>query len=232
MRKTWSMLLHETRWERLIMMRAESSLPLTIELLCSLEVDPSYGSRTLNIHATDSHTTLAFTLLGHVYRLTVGELAGHLGRYTLEETMDQEFHEAPFLFPENVDRVAFWAEHSSNPELFDVMSRASSISVQLVVGEPGAHRLWLFGYATLLVPRECRAHSAGQMLMRDLDVGMLRDAHIRRSLGSSSSESNTASSSTPVTSGASSQPPSRRSHSSSSRRLPSHYIHFSRGANP
>ncbi|VFQ96180.1 unnamed protein product [Cuscuta campestris] len=48
------------------------------------------------------------------------------------------------------------------------------------------------------------------MLMRDLDAGMLRNAHIRRRLGASSTESNAASSSAPSTSGASSQVSSRR----------------------
>ncbi|VFQ96811.1 unnamed protein product [Cuscuta campestris] len=49
-----------------------------------------------------------------------------------------------------------------------------------------------------------------QILMRDLDAGMLRNAHIRRRLGASSTESNGASSSAPSTSGASSQVSSRR----------------------
>ncbi|VFQ88368.1 unnamed protein product [Cuscuta campestris] len=49
-----------------------------------------------------------------------------------------------------------------------------------------------------------------QMMMRDLDAGMLRNAHIRRRLGASSTESNAASSSAPSSSGASSQVSSRR----------------------
>ncbi|VFQ59870.1 unnamed protein product [Cuscuta campestris] len=49
-----------------------------------------------------------------------------------------------------------------------------------------------------------------QMLTRDLDAGMLRNAHIHRTLGSSSTESNNASSSTPSTLGASLQVSSRR----------------------
>ncbi|VFQ91616.1 unnamed protein product [Cuscuta campestris] len=117
-------LLHGTRWERLIMMRSESSLPLTIEFLFSLEVEPSFGSRTLNFRCIDSHTTLAFTLLGHVYCLRVGDLTRHLGLYTWEETMEQELHEKPLLFPNDVDRVAFWAEHSTDPDRFDVVSQA------------------------------------------------------------------------------------------------------------
>ncbi|VFQ79912.1 unnamed protein product [Cuscuta campestris] len=48
------------------------------------------------------------------------------------------------------------------------------------------------------------------MMMRDLDAGMLRNAHICRRLGAGSTESNAASSSAPSTSGASSQVSSRR----------------------
>ncbi|VFQ86009.1 unnamed protein product [Cuscuta campestris] len=46
--------------------------------------------------------------------------------------------------------------------------------------------------------------------MRDLDAGMLSNAHIRMRLGDSSTESNAASSSAPSSSGASSQVSSRR----------------------
>ncbi|VFQ73676.1 unnamed protein product [Cuscuta campestris] len=57
-------LLRGTRWHRLFTMRAESSLPLTIEFLCSLELEPSSGSRMMNFQSIDSRTTLTFTLMG------------------------------------------------------------------------------------------------------------------------------------------------------------------------
>ncbi|VFQ73671.1 unnamed protein product [Cuscuta campestris] len=38
-------LLEGTRWQRLLQMRAESSLPLTIEFLCSISAVPEIESR-------------------------------------------------------------------------------------------------------------------------------------------------------------------------------------------
>ncbi|VFQ71737.1 unnamed protein product [Cuscuta campestris] len=38
-------LLEGTRWQRLLQMRAESSLPLTIEFLCSISAIPEIESR-------------------------------------------------------------------------------------------------------------------------------------------------------------------------------------------
>ncbi|VFQ96182.1 unnamed protein product [Cuscuta campestris] len=80
-------LLRGTRWHRLFTMRVESSLLLTIELLCSLELEPSTGSRSMNFQSIDSHTTLTFTLLGQGFQLTIAELATHLGLYSREETL-------------------------------------------------------------------------------------------------------------------------------------------------
>ncbi|VFQ93641.1 unnamed protein product [Cuscuta campestris] len=78
----------------------------------------------LNLHAIDSHTTLAFTLFGHGNLLTVRELAVHLGLYTWEETMEQAFHDAPFILPEDVNQATFWAQHSSDLKSFDAMGLA------------------------------------------------------------------------------------------------------------
>ncbi|VFQ96757.1 unnamed protein product [Cuscuta campestris] len=51
-------LLQGTRWHRLFTMRAESSLPLTIKFLCSLELEPS--TRRLGVSSTESNDASSF----------------------------------------------------------------------------------------------------------------------------------------------------------------------------
>ncbi|VFQ77862.1 unnamed protein product [Cuscuta campestris] len=157
-------LLQGTRWHRLFTMRAESSLPLTIEFLCSLELEPSTGSRLMNLQSIDSHTTLTFTLLGQGFQLTEANVAVFEARFLYNQSMGNRTH----IVCGFVVTILF---------------------------------RWLVGSTPIPHP---------QMLMRDLDTGMLRNAHIRRRLGASSTESNAASSSAPSTSGASSHVSSRR----------------------
>ncbi|VFQ83756.1 unnamed protein product [Cuscuta campestris] len=251
-----------SRWHRLFMMRAESSLPLTIEFLCSLELEPSTGSRSMNFQSIDSRTTLTFTLLGRGFQLTVADLATHLGLYSWEETSAPEFEAAPYLLPADIDPADFWAEHSSDPDRFEGMGRArfwiqptwrilSFVLSTSFFGRPlNTDRVYpddLIVFRSLHTRREVnmavfvarflysqsmgnRTHIVcgfvvtilfrslegsapiprAQMMMRDLDAGMLRNAHIRRRLGAGSTESNAASSSAPSTLGASSQVSSRR----------------------
>ncbi|VFQ93310.1 unnamed protein product [Cuscuta campestris] len=198
-------LLQGTRWHRLFTMRAESSLPLTIEFLCSLELEPSTGSRSMNFQSIDSRTTLTFTLLGRGFQLTVADLATHLGLYSWEETSAPEFGTAPYLLPTDIDPADFWAEHSSDPDRFEGMGRASQ--------SMGNRMHIVCGFVVTILFRSLEGSAPiprAQMMMRDLDAGMLRNAHIRRRLGAGSTESNAASSSAPSTSGASSQVSSRR----------------------
>ncbi|VFR01063.1 unnamed protein product [Cuscuta campestris] len=173
-------LLQGTRWHRLLTMRAESSLPLTIEFLCSLELEPSTGSRSLNFQSVDSRTTLTFTLLGRGFQLTVADLATHLGLYTLEETSAPEFEAAPYLLPADVDPADFWAEHSFDPDRFEGMGRASQ--------SMGNRMHIVCGFVVTILFRSLEGTAPiprAQMMMRDLDAGMLRNAHIRRRLGAS-----------------------------------------------
>ncbi|VFQ97363.1 unnamed protein product [Cuscuta campestris] len=255
-------LLQGTRWHRLFMMRAESSLPLTIEFLCSLELEPSTGSRSMNFQSIDSRTTLTFTLLGREFQLTVVDLATHLGLYNWEETSAPEFDTAPYLLPTDIDPADFWAEHSSDPDRFEGMGRArfwiqqtwrilSFVLSTSFFGRPlntdrvypddlnvfwslhtrrevnvdvfvarflysqsmGNRTQIVCGFVVTILFRSLEGSAPiprAQMMMRDLDAGMLRNAHIRRRLGAGSTESNAASSSAPSTSGASSQVSSRR----------------------
>ncbi|VFQ79910.1 unnamed protein product [Cuscuta campestris] len=255
-------LLQGTRWHCLFTMRAESSLPLTIEFLCSLELEPSTGSRSMNFQSIDSHTTLTFTLLGRGFQLTVADLATHLGLYNWEETSASEFDAAPYLLPADIDPADFWAEHSSDPDNFEGMGLArfwiqptwrilSFVLSTSFFGKPlNMYRVYpddMIVFWSLHTRREAnvadfvarflysqsmgnRTHIVcgfvvtilfrsleglapiprAQMMMQDLDAGMLRNAHIRRRLGAGSTESNAASSSAPSTSGASSQVSSRR----------------------
>ncbi|VFQ81985.1 unnamed protein product [Cuscuta campestris] len=234
-------LLRGTRWHRLFTMRAKSSLPLTIEFLCSLELEPSTGSRSMNFQSIDSHTTLTFTLLGRGFQLTVVDLATHLGLYSWEETSAPEFDAAPYLLPADVDPANFWAGHSSDPDRFEGMGRARPLNTARVYPDDmivfwslhtrqeanvavfvarflynqsmGNRTHIVCGFVVIILFRSLEGSAPipqAQMLMRDLDAGMLRNAHIRRRLGASSTESNAASSSAPSTSGASSQVSSRR----------------------
>ncbi|VFQ90317.1 unnamed protein product [Cuscuta campestris] len=57
-------LLKGTRWQRLLQMRAESSLPLTIEFLCSISTVPEIESRQMTHTLITADTTFAFTLAG------------------------------------------------------------------------------------------------------------------------------------------------------------------------
>ncbi|VFQ92358.1 unnamed protein product [Cuscuta campestris] len=254
-------LLQGTRWHRLFMMRAESSLPLTIEFLRSLELEPSTGSRMMNFQSIDSRTTLTFTLMGRGFHLTITELASHLGLYSRDETLESEFNTAPYLLPADVDPADFWAEHSSDPDRLEDMGRArfwiqptwrilSFVLSTSFFGRPlntdrvypddmivfwslhtcreanvavfvarflysqsmGNRTHIVCGFVVTILFRSLEGSPIprAQMMMRDLDAGMLRNAHIRRRLGAGSTESNAASSSAPSTSGASSQVSSRR----------------------
>ncbi|VFQ83936.1 unnamed protein product [Cuscuta campestris] len=137
-------LLEGTRWQRLLQMRAESSLPLTIEFLCTISTVPEIESRQMTHTLITADTTFAFTLAGQSFLLTVREMAVRLELYTQEETKQREFYDNPFCLPADFDA----------------------------------------GNAP--IPRHVQ-------LMRDLDVGMLRNAHIHRRLFPSSYESTTAS---------------------------------------
>ncbi|VFQ76188.1 unnamed protein product [Cuscuta campestris] len=255
-------LLRGTRWHRLFTMREESSLPLTIEFLCSLELEPSTGSRSMNLQSIDSRTTLTFTLMGRGFQLTIAELASHLGLYSRDETLAPEFDTAPYLLPADVDPADFWAEHSCDPDRFEGMGRAmfwiqptwrilSFVLSTSFFGRPldtdrvypddmivfwslhtrqeanvavfvarflysqsmGNRTHIVYGFVVTILYQSLEGSAPiprAQMMMRDLDAGMLRNAHIRRKLGAGSTESNVASPSAPLTSGTSSQVSSRR----------------------
>ncbi|VFQ82885.1 unnamed protein product [Cuscuta campestris] len=216
-------LLRGTRWHRLFTMRAESSLPLTIEFLCSLELEPSTGSRSMNFQSIDSHTTLTFTLLGRGFQLTIAELATHLGLYSREETfwIQPTWRILSFVLstsffgrPLNTDRVypddmmVFWSLHTRQE------ANVAVFVARFLYSQSMGNRTHIVcGFVVTILFRSLEGAAPipqAQMLMRDLDAGMLRNAHIRRRLGASSTESNGASSYAPSTSGASSQVSSRR----------------------
>ncbi|VFQ90318.1 unnamed protein product [Cuscuta campestris] len=111
-------LLEGTRWQRLLQMRAESSLPLTIEFLCSISTIPEIESRQMTQTLITFDTTFAFTLAGQSFHLTVREMGVRLGIYTQEETEQPEFYDDPFCLPADFDAIAFWREHSSDDKEF------------------------------------------------------------------------------------------------------------------
>ncbi|VFQ83700.1 unnamed protein product [Cuscuta campestris] len=100
-------LLEGTRWQHLLKMRAESSLPLTIEFLCSISAVPEIESRQMTRSLITADTTFAFTLAGQSFQLTVREMAIRLGIYTQEETEQPEFYDDPFCLPADFDAIAF-----------------------------------------------------------------------------------------------------------------------------
>ncbi|VFQ96668.1 unnamed protein product [Cuscuta campestris] len=63
-------LLEGSRWQRLLQLRAESSLPLTIEFLCSISTIPEIESRQMTHTLITADTTFAFTLAGQSFQLT------------------------------------------------------------------------------------------------------------------------------------------------------------------
>lgn len=249
-------LLGGTRWHYLLLMRAESSLPLTIEFVCYLELERSMGSRRLNLDSIDSHTQLTFTLLGQYYCLSVEDLGIRLGLYTEQEMRSREIHDAPYQLPADVDVATFQAEHSIDPDPFEAPARARHWIrltwriFSFVLSTPFFGRLlntdrvyvvdmlvfWSLhtrreANVAIFLARFLYSQSMGtrthlvcgfvvtllfrsfmrdapipqpQMLMRDLDVSMLRNAHIRRRIDASSSERNMASSSASESSHASS----------------------------
>ncbi|VFQ86921.1 unnamed protein product [Cuscuta campestris] len=111
-------LLEGTKWQRLLQLRAESSLPLTIEFLCSISTVPEIESRQMTHTLITADTTFAFTLPGQSFHLTVREMAVRLGIYTQEETEQPEFYDDPFCLPADFDAIAFWREHSCNDKEF------------------------------------------------------------------------------------------------------------------
>ncbi|VFQ86909.1 unnamed protein product [Cuscuta campestris] len=239
-------LLEGTRWQRLFKMRAESSLPLTIEFLCSISAVPEIESRQMTHSLITTDTTFAFTLAGQSFQLTVREMAIRLGIYTQEETEQPEFYDDPFCLLADFDAIAFWREHSSDDKEFvNKKSKArywirpswrilSFVLSTSFFGRPSnTDRVYeedMFVFwslhdrqpanvavylARFLYSQSygCRTHLVcgfvitllfrslvgdapipqPVQLMRDLDVGMLRNAHIHRRLFPSSSESTTAS---------------------------------------
>ncbi|VFQ90206.1 unnamed protein product [Cuscuta campestris] len=140
-------LLEGTRWQRLLQLRAESSLPLTIEFLCSISAVPEIDSRQMTYTLITANTIFAFTLVGQSF---------HLGLYTQEETKQPEFYDAPFRVPD-------------------------------------ALGLWVRDYTALSLPHGERTDPRPVQVMRELDAGMLRNAHIHKRLFPSSSVSTTAS---------------------------------------
>ncbi|VFQ64088.1 unnamed protein product [Cuscuta campestris] len=239
-------LLEGTRWQRLFKMRAESSLPLTIEFLCSISAVPEIESRQMTHSLITTDTTFAFTLAGQSFQLTVREMAIRLRIYTQEETEQPEFYDDPFCLPADFDAIAFWREHSSDDKEFvNKKSKArywirpswrilSFVLSTFFFGRPSnTDRVYeedMFVFwslhdrqpanvavylARFLYSQSygCRTHLVcgfvitllfrslvgdapiprPVQLMRDLDAGMLRNAHIHRRLFPSSSESTTAS---------------------------------------
>ncbi|VFQ72920.1 unnamed protein product [Cuscuta campestris] len=127
---------------------------------------------------------------GKAFQLTVEDLAQHLGLYTLEEMMAQEFHDAPFLLPEDVDHADFWVEHSTDPVCFDTTGREANVAVfvaQFLYSQSLRNQTHIVCGFVVTILFWSLVGSAP--IMRDLDAGMLRNAHIRRRLDSSSSES-------------------------------------------
>ncbi|VFQ80675.1 unnamed protein product [Cuscuta campestris] len=239
-------LLEGTRWQRLLRMRAESSLPLNIEFLCSISAVPESESRQMTHSLITGDTMFAFTLAGQSFQLTVREMAIRLGIYTQEETEQPEFYDDPFCLPADFDAIAFWREHSSDDKEFvnkkskarywirpswRILSFVLSTSFfgrlsntdrvyeedmfvfwSLHDRQPvnvavylarflysqsyGCRTHLVFGFVITLLFRSLVGDAPiprPVQLMRDLDAGMLRNAHIHRRLFPSSSESTTAS---------------------------------------
>ncbi|VFQ88248.1 unnamed protein product [Cuscuta campestris] len=108
--------------------------------------------------------------------------------------MAQEFHEAPFLLPADVNRVDFWAEHSNDLDPFDtvswakVMDRADLVDpifcvIHILLCKAVEHRsdAHVCGFVVTILFRSLVGSAPipqPHMLMRGLIAGMLRNAHI------------------------------------------------------
>ncbi|VFQ74606.1 unnamed protein product [Cuscuta campestris] len=113
-------------WERLLSLRAEASLPLTIEFLCSLRPLLGFERRDDVGIAMRHDSRLIFTLLGQRHTLTVAELGWRLGIYTQEEISHSSFADLPITVPEDFDVQAFWTAHARTDAPFEhQLSRAS-----------------------------------------------------------------------------------------------------------
>ncbi|VFQ78008.1 unnamed protein product [Cuscuta campestris] len=113
-------------WERLLSLRAEASLPLTIEFLCSLRPLLGFERRDDVGIAMRHDSRLIFTLLGQRHTLTVAELGWRLGLYTQEEISHSSFADLPIAVPEDFDVQAFWTAHARTDAPFEhQLSRAS-----------------------------------------------------------------------------------------------------------
>ncbi|VFQ83860.1 unnamed protein product [Cuscuta campestris] len=113
-------------WERLLSLRAEASLPLTIEFLCSLRPLLGFERRDDVGIAMRHDSRLIFTLLGHRHTLTIAELGWRLGLYTQEEISHSSFADLPIAVPEDFDVQAFWTAHARTDAPFEhQLSRAS-----------------------------------------------------------------------------------------------------------
>ncbi|VFQ89807.1 unnamed protein product [Cuscuta campestris] len=126
-------------------------------------------------------TTFAFTLAGQSFQLTVREMGVRLGLYTQEETEQPEFYDNPFCLPADFDAIA----SGGSTHLTTRISSTRRVRTHLVCG-----------FVITLLFRSLVGNSPiprPVQLMRDLDDGMLRNAHIHRRLFPSSSESTTAS---------------------------------------
>ncbi|VFQ73284.1 unnamed protein product [Cuscuta campestris] len=119
-------LIRPSGWERLLSLRAEASLPLTIEFLCSLRPLLGFERRDDVGIAMRHDSRLIFTLLGQRHTLTVAELGWRLSLYTQEEISHSSFADLTIAIPEDFDVHAFWTAHARTDAPFEhQLSRAS-----------------------------------------------------------------------------------------------------------
>ncbi|VFQ90301.1 unnamed protein product [Cuscuta campestris] len=117
--------LHDPEWRRLLSLRAQASVPLTMEFICSLRFS-IYGSRVRDVEGVHASVRMTFTLLGTRFDIPVLDLGRLLGIYTHEETSSPDFLALPRRLPLDVDVKAFWRTHSHSTRDFSNKYSSSS----------------------------------------------------------------------------------------------------------
>ncbi|VFQ92982.1 unnamed protein product [Cuscuta campestris] len=117
--------LHDPKWRRLLSLRAQASVPLTMEFICSLRFSV-YGSRVRDVEGVHPSVHMTFTLRGTRFDIPVLDLGRLLGIYTHEETSSPDFLALPRRLPLDVDVKAFWRTHSHSTRDFSNKYSSSS----------------------------------------------------------------------------------------------------------